>query len=613
MGRTLASIALYLVATTSASAYGSIAAGSNGSSLSFTASADEQTAQRAETDALQHCRNIGLQSCAVRESFHNTCLAIGLNGGYLYRFGSGPTPFQAQQNMIASCVLGHVGCTWVMTACDTSPAPAARQPAESVHNQLAQASVGIPPDNDGQLDTAAWAGIGALFAFLRRYWLTFFVLATFAATVISVSFLRLAVSVVSAAPRSVLKERALICAWVSFPPAVAAAGYYWLPNWLVSIVGPIFLLAWTDAFGALALGGMVRKRLSTDWKAPGPLSLPLASFGFGTIATVPLLLYWSYGGLTSSSCGLPPLPILSICEFLAWQGAYYTAAILFLIFLGGVFLPADSNLIVAQHLVGKFLRKSLVAPRPGTSHRASGVEPSNVVGSGSRIELAVAPKTFPSALDSFAEMIVKETGPVTSSEQHGEAALAPTAPASSPPAPQSAGLPVPVPDIPAARAPKGIVLKLKRSQRSSFSKKIIFVLDARIQLTAEEGELIGKYRLYNDVVYESANRKARNEATLAHLEMTASSKTSFRDSTGTQMLGVGKTFYRLARAGISATAAALSLRITISSLIGGVHVECKSMAELMEAEAAIIEAARNVRDYLDLAETFDGREEILEF
>jgi hypothetical protein len=79
------------------------------------------------------------------------------------------------------------------------------------------------------------------------------------------------------------------------------------------------------------------------------------------------------------------------------------------------------------------------------------------------------------------------------------------------------------------------------------------------------------------------------------------------------MLGVGKTFYRLARAGISATMAGLSLRITVYSLMRGVHVECKSMDELLGAEHAIVDAAENLRTYLDIAATFDGREQIREF
>ena len=68
----------------------------------------------------------------------------------------------------------------------------------------------------------------------------------------------------------------------------------------------------------------------------------------------------------------------------------------------------------------------------------------------------------------------------------------------------------------------------------------------------------------------------------------------------------------MGRAGVSAAAAALSLRVTIDSLMSGVHVECKNMDELLEAERAIREAAQNLRAYLDVARTFDGREEIVE-
>jgi hypothetical protein len=59
--------------------------------------------------------------------------------------------------------------------------------------------------------------------------------------------------------------------------------------------------------------------------------------------------------------------------------------------------------------------------------------------------------------------------------------------------------------------------------------------------------------------------------------------------------------------------ASLSLRVTVYSLMKGVHVECKSMIELLGAEEAIADAGKNLRTYLDTAATFDGREEILEF
>ena len=54
-------------------------------------------------------------------------------------------------------------------------------------------------------------------------------------------------------------------------------------------------------------------------------------------------------------------------------------------------------------------------------------------------------------------------------------------------------------------------LKLQRSQRTSMFGKVIFVLDARMELTRDEHELLVKYRLGNDVVYESAVASAEKK------------------------------------------------------------------------------------------------------
>jgi hypothetical protein len=137
------------------------------------------------------------------------------------------------------------------------------------------------------------------------------------------------------------------------------------------------------------------------------------------------------------------------------------------------------------------------------------------------------------------------------------------------------------------------------------------MLDALIGLNAEQHALIKKYRLGSFVVYDSQARERHREATKEHLETTREHPPLSGGMTS-QLLGLGKTFYRLGRASVSATMAALSLRITIESLIRGVHVECDSMDELLEAERAIKEAATNLKGYLEEAATFDGREEIVE-
>ena len=114
------------------------------------------------------------------------------------------------------------------------------------------------------------------------------------------------------------------------------------------------------------------------------------------------------------------------------------------------------------------------------------------------------------------------------------------------------------------------------------------------------------------MIYESGSRKRRLEAKDAYLEMTKGGP-GFRDSPGAQAWGAAKSFFWMGRAGLSAATAALSLRVTIDSLMSGVHIECKSMDELLAAERAIREAAENLRAYIIVARTFDGREEIIEF
>jgi hypothetical protein len=154
-------------------------------------------------------------------------------------------------------------------------------------------------------------------------------------------------------------------------------------------------------------------------------------------------------------------------------------------------------------------------------------------------------------------------------------------------------------------------LKLKRSERRHFTGKIIFMLDARIGLNAEAHALIEKNRLGSFVVYDSQARERHREATKEHLETTREHP-PLSGGMAAQLFGLGKTFYRLGRASVSATMAALSLRITVESLIRGVHVECDSMDELLGAERAIKEAATNLKGYLEEAATFDGREEVVE-
>ena len=145
-------------------------------------------------------------------------------------------------------------------------------------------------------------------------------------------------------------------------------------------------------------------------------------------------------------------------------------------------------------------------------------------------------------------------------------------------------------------------LKLKRSQRAGgmLGGKVIFGLDARADLTADEQGLVKKYALGKLVVYDSEARKKSTEAAYGHFDEAANSS-------------LGRSLWKNARGIASAAMMAITLRVTVDSLVGGQHIECKDLDELLGAEAAILDACKSLKAYLETALTFDGREEVFEF
>ncbi len=133
-------------------------------------------------------------------------------------------------------------------------------------------------------------------------------------------------------------------------------------------------------------------------------------------------------------------------------------------------------------------------------------------------------------------------------------------------------------------------LKLNRSQKTGgmISKKVIFILNARADYSNEEQANIKKYRLGPQNIYNS-------EATRKHASNAINQN--------------GGTLGMLA----SAAMAKMSLSITIDSLANGHQVECQDIDELLGAEEAIRSACENLKGYLEVADSFDGREEVVEY
>jgi hypothetical protein len=148
-------------------------------------------------------------------------------------------------------------------------------------------------------------------------------------------------------------------------------------------------------------------------------------------------------------------------------------------------------------------------------------------------------------------------------------------------------------------------LKLQRSQRSAglLGGKVAFAINARLQLTPEEEGLVRKYGLGKETVYDSEARKKHQDNIEGYMALS---------QVQSRIHSPGRSLGSLGRGLMAGALAALSLHVTIDSLIKGQQIETKSLPELMGAEEAVREAFHNVKAFLDTAATFDGREEVVE-
>jgi len=133
--------------------------------------------------------------------------------------------------------------------------------------------------------------------------------------------------------------------------------------------------------------------------------------------------------------------------------------------------------------------------------------------------------------------------------------------------------------------------------------KSTFMLDARVDLSPEAQSLVAKYQLGSIVVYDSQARRKHAETAYGH----------FDQAVAASYQSAGRSVLKNLQGIASSAMMALSLRVTVNHLVSGQHIACKDLNELLGAEAAIVEACKNLKGYLETALTFDGREDLLEF
>lgn len=119
-----------------------------------------------------------------------------------------------------------------------------------------------------------------------------------------------------------------------------------------------------------------------------------------------------------------------------------------------------------------------------------------------------------------------------------------------------------------------------------FGNKISFTMTIRAQYTDHERALINKHSLGGSIIYDSA-------ATQGYLDRAGASQSALKT--------VG--FLALSKMGLS---------VSIASLQKGHQIQCADLPELLECENAIVDACKNVKNFLQAAETFDGREIVVD-
>lgn len=122
-------------------------------------------------------------------------------------------------------------------------------------------------------------------------------------------------------------------------------------------------------------------------------------------------------------------------------------------------------------------------------------------------------------------------------------------------------------------------LLLRRDQRAGLMGKMIFTLDVRADLSADEKERIRKYKLQDTELYASH-------------EITG----------GSGLLGAASRF----------AWKAVTISVTVRDLESGKRIEVKDVLELLAIEEHIRQAAQTFKQVLDAASHFGG-EEVLEF
>jgi hypothetical protein len=163
-----------------------------------------------------------------------------------------------------------------------------------------------------------------------------------------------------------------------------------------------------------------------------------------------------------------------------------------------------------------------------------------------------------------------------------------------------------------------IQVLFKHSQRVNWYGRVVFGLTARLGTTEKQLGLVRRYWLGRVVAFDSLRRQRQNELARLHVQLAMQAKSDPHDKKkfwsrrwATFRSFVKKLFW-VFLALFRLLLSFFFIRVTIAKLVRGTLVESKDLVLLMQAKEAIQESALYLKQYLVLAETFHGQEELFE-
>jgi hypothetical protein len=162
-----------------------------------------------------------------------------------------------------------------------------------------------------------------------------------------------------------------------------------------------------------------------------------------------------------------------------------------------------------------------------------------------------------------------------------------------------------------------IQVLFRRSQRINWYGRVIFSVTAQLGLTGKQLSLVRRYWLGRVIAFDSLRRQRQNELARLHLQLALKAESRSKDQKAlSQIFAFIRTLllmvFWLIRAVFSFFFGFLFIRVTLAKLVRGTLIESKDLVLLLQAKEEIESTSKYLKEYLELAETFDEREELHE-